>query len=385
MLLGIGYLPRLTGASLWRSFDPAEIKDELAHIAALGFQAVRAPLFWADFQPEIERIETRALDALAHFLDIAHEQGLCVQAGLWTGMWDGALWWPDWGLNPAPLPPVWPLIVNQRRVRWGRLRHPFIDERMLAAREALLNELAAQFGKHPALHSWEPLPGFGRLAAALSPEKGLAWLAESMALLRQKAPAQSVAFLLALDSLESAAAIWPDEVKARGGRPCLSVAAFASDRRRLPLSAYWIAFAIDLFAALAEEPPSIYLAGLPTTAPGEHSVARDGIYYASEEEGAAFLADVLALARERECPELWLWRWADIPENRWHEPPYDRSLWRRFTGLVRGDGREKELVKGLHSARRKSFPKLDVDVDEYRLDPKGQFDALWRRRQQMRA
>ena len=384
MLLGIGYLPRLTGTALWRAFDAAEIRDELAHIAALGFGAVRVPLFWADFQPQPGRVSVDALDAFAGFLDLAHENGLQVQAGLWTGMWDGALWWPDWGLTPAPFPANWPMIVNQRRVRWGRLRHPFIDERMLAARELLIEELALRYASHPALIGWEALPGFGRLAAAAPREKALGWLQSAVEGLSAKTPARPVSFLLALDSLETPAAIWPSEVSAGGGRPCLSVAAFASDRRRLPLSAYWIAFAVELFGALTQTPSPIYIAGLPTAAAGAPSAARDGVYYASEEEGAAFLTDVIALARERECPELWLWRWADIPEDRHHEPPYDRSFWRRVTGLVRADGKEKMLVQALAQTSGRRFPRLQVDVEGYLEDPRGQFDALWRRYQQMR-
>ena len=166
MLLGIGYLPRLTGTGLWTSFDAAEIADDLAHIAALGFQAIRVPLFWGAFQPGEKRVDPRVLDRFGALLQLAQEHDLLVEAGLWTGLWDGALWWPEWGVVPAPLPPNWPLMVNGRRARWGRVRPPFTDVRMLAARTVLVRELAGFFGGHPALLGWEPLPGFGRMAAA---------------------------------------------------------------------------------------------------------------------------------------------------------------------------------------------------------------------------
>lgn len=377
MLLGLGYLPHRTGPALWQSFDAAEIGEDLAHIASLGFQAVRVPLFWANFQPGQERIDPRVLDRFGRFLDLSHEHGLRVQAGLWTGMWDGALWWPDWGVLPAPLPPSWPLLVNGSWARWGRIRHPFTDERMLAARQVLVRELVGFYRDHPALFGWEPLPGFGRLTAAAERAATLDWLGESVASLHQMTPAHPCTVLLAFDALETRSALSPDEVIAVGAQPSLSVATFASDRRRLPLNARWIAFALDLASALAGQPTALHLAGLPTAAPGEPSVAIDGIFYANEEDAATHLADVLALARQRDCPELWLWRWADIPEARWQQPPYDHSPWRRHTGLLRADGTEKKLLAGLTAAPTRDYPTLSIDPEEYRSDPAAHFPRLW--------
>ena len=165
---------------------------------------------------------------------------------------------------------------------------------------------------------------------------------------------------------------------AAGGDPSLSIATFASDRRRLPLSLRWIAFALDLTAGLAGRPVSLHLAGLPTTPPGDPSRSLDGVYYASEEEAAEHLADVLAIARSRQCPEFWLWRWADIPEARWATPPYDRPNWRRHTGILRPDGSEKKLISALRDdSTGDDLPRLEFDPDEYRADPKNQFARLW--------
>lgn len=376
MLLGLGYLPSRSGPALWQRFDAAEIADDLAHIAALGFQAVRVPLFWADFQPEPERIDPRPLDRFERFLDLCWEQGLKVRGGLWAGMWDGALWWPEWGVSPAPLPSTWPLLVNGVRVRWGRVRHVFSDERMTAARHLLIRELVGPLGAHPALLGWEPLPGFGRLAAAAERSAVLDWLQSSIAGLSQAASGLRSTFLLALDALETRAALWPGDIIAAGGEPSLSVATFASDRRRQPLNARWIAFALDLAAVLSGGPPTLHLAGLPTAPADQPSVALDGVFYANEEAAAAHLADVLALARQRNVTELWLWRWADIPEQLWTEPPYDHSPWRRHTGLLRADGSEKKLLDGLRTGGA-HYPVLAIDPDDYRADPAGRFQSLW--------
>jgi endo-1,4-beta-mannosidase len=378
MLLGIGYLPTQTGPRFWRQFDAGEIREDFSHIAELGLEAVRVPLFWHDFQPGVDRIAPRMLDRFGAFLDIAADHHLKVVAGLWAGFWDGALWWPDWGVNPAPLPPHWPLLVNDKWISWGRLRHPFTDERMRQARELLIRELVAYYAGHPALIGWEPLPGFGRLSAASDRDATRRWLDEVVNALDQAAPAQQSVFLLAFDALENAKTIGPKAIIEAGGRPGLSLATFASDRRHLPLSIRWLSFALELMNALAGEPVSLYLAGLPTTAPGERSVARDGVFYASEEEGAEHLAQVIALARQAESPSLWLWRWADIPEAQWQAPPYDRPGWRRHTGLLRADGSEKQLVQALKTqADAPEFAHLDMDLEAYLSDPYQYLNALW--------
>ncbi len=379
MLLGIGYLPTQTGPHFWHNFDAAEIQDDFAHIAAVGLDAVRVPLFWHVFQPTADDIAFRMLDRFGEFLQLAADQGLKVVAGLWAGFWDGALWWPEWGVNPAPLPPHWPLLVQNRWLTLGRLRHPFADERMLKAKDKLIREMVAFFGDHPALMAWEPLPGFGRLSAASDKRLVRRWLDEVIPSMNEAAPEQQNIFLIAFDALENPDAIGPETILEVGGRPGLSISTFASDRRHLPLSIRWLYFANEFTKALAGEPISLYLAGMPTAPAGERSRARDGVFYASEGEAAEHLAQIIAMARQMELPSLWLWRWADIPEAQWLSPPYDRPNWRRYTGLLRADGSEKELVAALKaSVSPPPPPQLQVDVDAYRQNPYQYLNALWR-------
>jgi amino acid adenylation domain-containing protein len=239
--------------------------------------------------------------------------------------------------------------------------------------------LVAYFTDHPALIGWEPLPGFGRLSSATTADATRRWLDEVIEVLGQSAPRQQIAFLVAFDAMENADSIGLDTIIEAGGRPGLSLATFASDRRHLPLSIRWTSFAVELAVALAGEPVSLYLAGLPTVGPGERSVARDGVFYASEEDAAEHLAQVIALARQAQLPSLWLWRWADISEDLWLAPPYDRPNWRRYTGLIRADGNDKKLVQALTATTSvPEFTRLDVDLDAYRQDPYQYLNALWK-------
>ena len=170
-----------------------------------------------------------------------------------------------------------------------------------------------------------------------------------------------------------------------GGRPSLSVASFASDRRRLPLDAAWIAFGLDVATGLAGQPVDLHLAGLPTAEPDEPSRADHGVFYANEEEAAVYLAQVLASARRRGCEQVWLWRWADVPAARWDQPPYDLAHWRRHTGLVRADGAEKKLTAALASTGGADLPIMSLDAEAYRHDPATEFSRLWRQATQARA
>ena len=190
MLLGLGYLPIRTGPAIWQAFDVAEIQDDLARISPNSVSRPYACPCSGPISSQAWIASTRACwITSANSCKSPETTGLSVKAGLWTGMWDGALWWPDWGVNPAPLPPHWPLIVNDHWVHWGRIRHPFTDERMLQARDLLVQELVSFYGEHPALLGWEPVPGFGRLAAAADRSAVLDWLGSTTDILAFSRPA----------------------------------------------------------------------------------------------------------------------------------------------------------------------------------------------------
>ena len=47
--LGINYWPKRTGFWMWREFDIAEVRDDMAHIADMGFDVVRMFALTEDF------------------------------------------------------------------------------------------------------------------------------------------------------------------------------------------------------------------------------------------------------------------------------------------------------------------------------------------------
>ena len=50
--LGINYWPRKSGMYMWRELDLAEVREDMAQIAGLGFHVVRVFTMAPDFMPQ---------------------------------------------------------------------------------------------------------------------------------------------------------------------------------------------------------------------------------------------------------------------------------------------------------------------------------------------
>ncbi|MBA2708050.1 MAG: hypothetical protein H0U59_09625, partial [Gemmatimonadaceae bacterium] len=49
--LGVNYWPRQSAMYMWREFDIAPVRDDMAHIADMGFDVVRVFALTQDFLP----------------------------------------------------------------------------------------------------------------------------------------------------------------------------------------------------------------------------------------------------------------------------------------------------------------------------------------------
>jgi hypothetical protein len=127
--LGVTYWPRQAGLLFWQRYDRGPVRDELAHIAALGFDTVRLCLVWEDFQPGPTRINSRAMRSLEHALDTAHTVGLRVVLALFPVATLGQLQI----LSPGSV---------RRSVQRDDCRY-------------LVREVAGYFGDHPAVRIWQ--------------------------------------------------------------------------------------------------------------------------------------------------------------------------------------------------------------------------------------
>lgn len=86
---------------MWRRFDPGEIGEDFARIAALELDTVRLFLRWDDFQPHPETIDPVMLDRLESVASLAAERGLRTVPVLCNGHNSGVNWLPQWALEPS--------------------------------------------------------------------------------------------------------------------------------------------------------------------------------------------------------------------------------------------------------------------------------------------
>ena len=381
--LGLTYWPARKGPFFWESFDPHEVRHELAHVADLGGAAVRVFLPWETFQPWEDRINVRAFDAFGQLLDAAEEAGVGAVPVLFVGHLYGQRFLPAWLLRPAPSPDVAVRTVSGGSEHVGHAKPLYTARPLVDAQRYLVRELVGFYAAHPAVHAWD-VGGNGLFLVAPppAPEAGLEWAGELLQAVQEADGGRHP--------------VWwgvPDEVLTAPGLP--SLAALADVGLVPGLETYPIlrpeahgaddvefaAFMWALAATLSSRPMGLAITGLPTAPPQGPTVAEVSrgpelpprtLPLRPEEDQAAYVEQVLARARDVDLvvPATF----ADVPPELWATPPFDQALLPRHLGLVRADGREKEAATAArlwakaHAGRAEqespSPRPLDVDPEE---------------------
>ena len=86
---------------MWREFDLAEVRDDLAHITDIGFDTVRLFALMQDFLPAPMTVAPDMIARLVMVTGAAKDAGLRVVPTLITLNMSGAIWWPAWVLDTA--------------------------------------------------------------------------------------------------------------------------------------------------------------------------------------------------------------------------------------------------------------------------------------------
>lgn len=413
--LGVTYWPRPRAAGAaprnsWAACDSGALRDDLAHLAALGCDTVRLELRWAEAQPGPGRISTAALSGLERGLDAAHAAGLRATVATMAGTLAGALHLPSWAAGfrdvqeamlarRSGLPPA---ILADDAYRAEPARDLYADPDMRAAQRYLLRELIGNFASHPAAHAWELAAGVGRARRPESARAAGAWWAD----LAEQARANGARRLIgALDGLDlaSAAGLRPAQIAAAGADLAVSAATFPPPQVSRPWEPSYAALLHALASALLKAdgraaPVLVADLGLPTAAAGRAGWVTSEAY---GEPAYAFLADEERQARFVEAALEALWRagaagvmlagYADPAPELWAAPPTDRAWPPRTWGLLAADGREKPAAAALQAfaARLRGGelpapagpPALPIDPERYWHDPQAALRAIiadWR-------
>ncbi|HEU4328959.1 MAG TPA: hypothetical protein VFS21_37825 [Roseiflexaceae bacterium] len=436
--LGLTYWPRRTASNWWAAFDRGAVHDELAHIAALGFDQVRFLLRWEDVQTGPQRVNGGVLSAFERTLEVAASAGLRVVVGLFPVAMGGGLHAPRWVCNGDPLeelrqvsrfgaPLATPGAVRQQVIYENSyhdydLRDLLRDPSARAAQRYLVREVVGYFGSHPAIDAWQLGEGLERLRKPDSAEGTREWfraLAEAVDEARRGAATVGV---VSTRALEVPAGPRPEHLVNICNRVALSVEAPPAGLPQRPLDVDAVLFLYTLASSLAERPLTLAGLGQPTAPDGQTGWTADALlgiarqtYLAHPQEQAEFIGTALERLYAAGAAGIWLSDYADYPPELWRLPPLDRAVSARTRGLVDRNGREKPVADAVRSfaarlraeraaatvpspaqqtppagtpplttpgqagpaAPVRRFSPLPLDSERYWRDPRRELEALW--------
>jgi endo-1,4-beta-mannosidase len=117
---------------MWRNYDPAVIKQELAVLAEHGLGVTRSFFYWPDIMPEPDVLDERIVGHFADFLDRHIDAGMTTIPTFIVGHMSGENWDPAW--------------------RGGR--DLYGDVWMVARQAWFARQIVQRFGNHPAIAGW---------------------------------------------------------------------------------------------------------------------------------------------------------------------------------------------------------------------------------------
>jgi hypothetical protein len=126
--------------------------------------------------------------------------------------------------------------------------------------------------------------------------------------------------------------------------------------------------------------------GLPTRRPGDPGAQDDSPLLVDEDAAAVYTGRALEGLRCAGCLGAMLWCYSDYNRALWQSPPLDLASHERTFGLWRADGSPKPsvaVVAAFVGAERCAVGQadewIDIDRDEFQLDPNTHVPRLYRR------
>lgn len=417
--LGITYWPRRRRYAerilcSWSDADTVALRDELSHIAELGFTRVRFELRWAEVLPDL-RVNTAALRGLERALDQATDHGLQAVVAVLGASLGGALHLPAWAvgfrlpndlrlarrLGPPVVmaPPDQPVVLAGEQYSAEPPRDLYGEPELLAAQRQVLHETIGNLSAHPAAAAWQIGADMERIRRPASARAAAEWWGDLSTRALDHGARRVIGVVSAM-SLERRDTLRPEQIVRYQGQVAVSVAAWASPVTERLDDTRRVRFLHALTAALARSedskaaPVIVADLGVPTTVPGSNGLVVSEMFgrtvlhpLLDEERQATLLEEALAALYRDGAAEVWLPMYADPAPDVWNVPPLDRSWWARTTGLVAPGGREKPAVEalrafaaGLRAGRLPAPagpPALPLDPERYWYDPEGSFATLW--------
>jgi endo-1,4-beta-mannosidase len=380
--LGINYWPRRRAMYMWRELDLTEVRSEMAHIAAMGFDSVRIFTLLRDFLPACDRVDTAMIARLVDVVRVAADAGLRVVPTLLVLNMSGRIWWPEWMLDAQGAP-----------------RNLYDDANLVRAQATLVRECASALAGEPSIRAFDIANEIDDAQRPACRESGRTWVATMADAIRLAAPGIPVRIGAHLPSLTTTNHMRLDDLAALLDENVMHAYPLYSQFARSFLDPELVPFACALAAGLAADGRATLmqefgLCTAPQDSPGitiidEFLGEPRTQYLASEEEGADYYDAVVKRLVATGAGGAYAWCYADYDAQLFDRPPFDRAIRERSFGLVRADGSEKPaagVFRALRARRdagaleRGIVPTvLDVTPDEYHRAPAAHFERLYAR------
>jgi endo-1,4-beta-mannosidase len=391
--LGVNYWPARTAMGWWPDFDQAEVAADFAEIASRGFDSVRLFLTWEDFQPSAATVDTAMLDGLVTVADHAEQAGLVVMPTLFTGHMSGVNWIPEWALGDSDGNDRF-RVVSDRKITKAALRNWYADPEIVRAQAMLAGEAAAALAGHEALWAWDLGNESSNCVVPPSRSSARNWLERIAAAIRAADETALITIGLHMEDLE--------EDRKLGPREAAAACDFLS-MHGYPIYTHWadgptdehvLSFAAHVTQWLGDGREVLFSEfGLPTYHRGDpaadQALRQCSFPLVEERSAAAFTARALVALQRAGCTGAMLWCYSDYDSTIWENPPLDLAVHERSFGLWRADRSAKpsaaavEEFSGTPLIDRPDDHKwIDIEVDEFLLDPGVHLPRLYRRYRQ---
>jgi endo-1,4-beta-mannosidase len=368
----------------WTEFEREEVAADFARIAGSGLDAVRVFLTWEAFQPAPDAVDHAMLERLVTVADLAGGLGLALVPTLFTGHMSGVNWIPPWALGGSDGDDRFRVVSGGTVVESG-LRNWYADPVVADAQALLAAEAATALAGHEALWAWDL--GNENSNCVLAPDRAAAgaWLARIASEIRAADDTPLITVGLHMEDLEEDRMLGPHEA---------SVVCDFLSMHGYPIYARWadgptddqlLGFLACMTRWLGDKRDILFSEfGLPTYRRGER---HDSGLLIEETAAAAYTATALAGLRRAGCLGAMLWCYSDYDAALWDRPPLDLAVHERSFGLWRADGSPKPAVAAVaafvgadrYTTATHDDTWIDIDRDEFYLDPGGQLPRLYRR------
>lgn len=365
---------------MWRDFDLGEVRDDFAHIADIGFDAVRIFALSEDFLPAPLTVSSQMVGRLLDVVIAAKDAGLRVVPTLIVLNMSGKIWWPQWMLDGAGKP--------------GDL---FSDPVLLRSQAMLVEACASELAGEHCIRAFDLSNEIDDAQRPQSRHAGWLWASLLANTVRRAAPGVPIQIGAHLPSLSTQNNMRIDDLAEIADEDLMHAYPLYSPVARSFLDPELVPFSCALTTALSGTQRRTLMQefGLCTAPVGSdgQTITDDFLgtprsqYLASEEEGATYYDQVMTRLVATGAAGAYAWSYGDYAESLFGREPFAKAVRERSFGLVRADGSEKPAAEVFRRFRRQRDageldlqlvpPTLDVTVDEYYAAPETHFARLY--------